>query len=187
MIPNILTVSRVILVPPALFYIDKGDFDIAVYLMIYIFISDFLDGIIARKFNMVSTLGSILDPIADKLVVLSFFSYLLIINKVNLLYFIIILFRDISQLMSVPVLLLWKKIQFKVNPKMIPKWGTALNFLILGIIGMTIPYPKVMDNEIYLYTINLLYVVSGIIEIYILATYIPRFIQIYSGTHDTFE
>lgn len=187
LIPNLLTFSRIILVIPSIYYLDRGDYNTSFLLIFFLFITDFLDGFIARKFGMSSYLGSILDPIADKIVVIALFSYLLLVNRVNLLYYLLMITRDISQLMSIPILLLWKKILFKVKPKLIPKWGTALNFLLLGYLGLTVPFPKLSTTEIYQYTLYFLYLISGLIEIYILSTYIPRFIQIYQGTHDTFE
>jgi cardiolipin synthase len=167
--------------------LDQGLFKNSLILIIIIINSDFLDGIIARKFNLTTNVGSILDPIADKIVVLSFFSYLLLVNKVNFLYYLIILIRDISQLLSVPILIMWKKINFKVKPKIIPKWGTAFNFLILLLICTTIFIKEIKMFIFYDYILNSLYIFSGLIEIYILSTYIPRFVDIYLGRHDTFE
>lgn len=187
LIPNLLTVSRIILVFPAIYYLDGGIYDIALYIILFVFLSDFLDGIIARKFGMTSYIGSILDPIADKIVVISLFTYLLFVNRVNLLYYLLIITRDISQLMSIPVLLLWKKIHFHVKPKLLPKWGTALNFTLLGLVGLTVPFPKLNSYVGYVYLLYFLYTISGLIEIYILSTYIPRFIEIYQGNHNTFE
>ena len=66
-IPNLLTVIRIILVPvfAVLFY--RGYFYWAVFVLFISGLTDFLDGKIARRFNQISDLGKILDPIADKL------------------------------------------------------------------------------------------------------------------------
>ena len=66
-IPNLLTVIRIILVPvfAVLFY--RGYFYWAVFVLFLSGLTDFLDGKIARRFNQISDLGKILDPIADKL------------------------------------------------------------------------------------------------------------------------
>lgn len=187
LLPNIITISRILLIIPSLYYLDKGKFLTSFFLISILFLTDFLDGYLARKFQMTSYLGSILDPIADKIVVISFFTYLFLINKVFLYYYIIILVRDISQLLSIPVLLLWKKIQFKVKPKLIPKWGTALNFVLLGILVLSLVIPDFERIESYLNILYGIYLLSFCIELYVLVTYIPRFIQIYNGNHDTFE
>jgi cardiolipin synthase len=187
LLPNILTFSRIFLVFPAIYYLDNEMYYTSFSFLIILFLTDYFDGFFARKLQMTSYIGSIMDPIADKIVVISIFTYLYFVNKVLLFYYILILIRDISQLLSIPILLLWKKIQFKVKPKVIPKWGTALNFIILALICTTFLFPNLNSNNNYIYLLYSIYAISGIIEIYIISTYIPRFIQIYLGTHDTFE
>lgn len=70
-IPNILSVVRVALIPIyAYLYLnatETKDYYVAAAIMAASMITDFFDGIIARKCNMISTLGKILDPVADKL------------------------------------------------------------------------------------------------------------------------
>ena len=170
-----------------IYYLDNELYYTSFSFLIILFLTDYFDGFFARKLQMTSYIGSIMDPIADKIVVISIFTYLYFVNKVLLFYYILILIRDISQLLSIPILLLWKKIQFKVKPKVIPKWGTALNFFILVLICITFLFPDLNSNNNYIYLLYSIYSISGIIEIYIISTYIPRFIQIYLGTHDTFE
>jgi cardiolipin synthase len=185
--PNILTLSRIFFIFPAIYYLDNGTYYVSFTFLVILFLTDYFDGFFARKLHMTSYIGSILDPIADKIVVISIFTYLYFVNKVLLFYYILILMRDISQLLSIPILLLWKKIQFKVKPKLLPKWGTALNFIILILICSTLIFPILNDDTYFIYLTYSVYAISGLIEIYIISTYIPRFIQIYLGTHDTFE
>ncbi|MCB1178176.1 MAG: CDP-alcohol phosphatidyltransferase family protein [Leptospiraceae bacterium] len=187
LIPNILTISRILLIAPSLYLLDIGKIYIASVIITILFLTDFFDGYLARKLEQTSFIGAILDPISDKIVVLSFFTYLFLLHKVHIIYFLLILIRDIAQLTSIPVLIFWKKIIFKVKPKLIPKWGTALNFILLGIISFQFFKPPISENFIYNLALNIVMIISGLIEIYILVTFIPRFYQIYKGTHDTFE
>lgn len=191
LIPNILTLLRILLIFPGILLIHSENRTGAVITVTVLFLTDFFDGYLARKLNQTSYIGSILDPVADKLVVLSFFTFFYFSGKVPLFYFLLILIRDIAQLMSVPVLLIWKKISFKVAPKLIPKIGTALNFVILGTAAFVFLFPDIQfstsSQSPEMILMILLYAVSSIIELYILFTYIPRFVQIYRGTHDTFE
>lgn len=66
-IPNLLSVLRIIMIPifAVLFYKDMIGW--AVFVLFLSGLSDFLDGKIARKFNQISALGKMLDPIADKM------------------------------------------------------------------------------------------------------------------------
>lgn len=66
-VPNLLSVLRIIMIPvfAVLFYKDMIAW--AVFVLFLSGLSDFLDGKIARKFNQISALGKLLDPIADKM------------------------------------------------------------------------------------------------------------------------
>lgn len=66
-IPNLLSVIRILLIPvfAVLFY--KQEYGWAILTLVLSGLSDFFDGKIARKFNQISALGKMLDPVADKL------------------------------------------------------------------------------------------------------------------------
>ena len=66
-IPNFMSIFRIVLLPFIIWTYWKESYDVAVALLIVSAITDALDGVIARKFNMVSDLGKMLDPLCDKL------------------------------------------------------------------------------------------------------------------------
>lgn len=67
-IPNLLSLFRLLLIPVIVWlYCVRQDYRWTIVALAVSGLSDILDGIIARKFNMVSDLGKILDPCADKL------------------------------------------------------------------------------------------------------------------------
>lgn len=66
-IPNILSVVRLILIIPIMITFFNKLYLLSLILIVVSGLTDVVDGIIARKFNMVSNLGKVLDPIADKL------------------------------------------------------------------------------------------------------------------------
>lgn len=73
-IANKLTLLRIVLIPIfiATFYINvKYQYFIATFVFIIAAVTDFLDGNLARKHNMVTNFGKLIDPIADKLLVCS--------------------------------------------------------------------------------------------------------------------
>lgn len=70
-IPNLITLSRIISTPLITYSLIHQDYTTSISLFSYAAISDFLDGFIARRYNMNTRLGSILDPLADKILVLS--------------------------------------------------------------------------------------------------------------------
>ena len=66
-VPNLLTLLRLLLIIPIVIAILQEQFLTALILTVLSGLTDVIDGIIARKFNQVSDLGKIIDPIADKL------------------------------------------------------------------------------------------------------------------------
>lgn len=65
-IPNFMSLFRLALVPFILWIHLRGEYGIAAALVLLSALTDIFDGIIARKFNMVSDLGKVLDPLCDK-------------------------------------------------------------------------------------------------------------------------
>lgn len=65
-IPNILSLFRLILIPVYIAIYLNGDYYLAAGILAVSCLTDLIDGKIARHFNMISTVGKILDPLADK-------------------------------------------------------------------------------------------------------------------------
>ena len=90
-LPNKLTILRTLMIPVFLFFLltdCAGDYSkwIAVVVFILASLTDFLDGHIARKYNLVTNFGKFMDPLADKMLVSSAFICLVAQNKICLLY-----------------------------------------------------------------------------------------------------
>lgn len=66
-IPNILSMLRLLLVPVFLVFVARGDDVAALVVLAASSITDYLDGVIARRFNQMTRLGQVLDPAADRL------------------------------------------------------------------------------------------------------------------------
>lgn len=93
-IPNIITAIRFCLVPvfPIVYYSSIANAHlIASIIFIFAMFLDVLDGFIARKFNMITKLGQVFDPIADKLMVMTVVSTLVTDNQISkwFLYFVL--------------------------------------------------------------------------------------------------
>ena len=65
-IPNLLSLLRILLIPVYMTIYLKGDHRVAALILVTSCLTDAVDGWIARRFHMISTLGKILDPVADK-------------------------------------------------------------------------------------------------------------------------
>lgn len=96
-LPNLLTISRIILTLPVLLLLTTGN-TFAHYLSAFVFavaaLTDFFDGRIARKRGMVTDLGKFLDQISDKILVTSVFLGFMALSKVSVWLLFVIVFRD---------------------------------------------------------------------------------------------
>ena len=84
-LPNKLTISRVVMIPVFIlfFYLNfTAHYFVALAVFAIASLTDMLDGMIARKYNLVTNLGKFLDPIADKVLVLSGFVVLLTVPEI---------------------------------------------------------------------------------------------------------
>lgn len=97
-ISNILSFSRLVLLIPLIFFLispNENYYLFSSIIIIFMWISDLLDGYFARKRKEVSELGKIIDPLADKITVISITIILLFQGIVPLWFFIVIVLRDL--------------------------------------------------------------------------------------------
>lgn len=99
-IPNILTYIRIILIIPFIYFFLKENYIAAVICIGTSGLTDCFDGMIARKFNQVTALGKILDPIADKFTLLAVVICMVIYVPVVLPVLIILLLKDVIMLLG---------------------------------------------------------------------------------------
>ena len=109
-LPNFITLLRLAALPFFLLAIAEGRFGIALALFVAAGVSDGIDGFLARRFDMRSALGAYLDPIADKLLLMSSYVFLAIpsypgLIKVPVWLVVLVLSRDVL-LMLVGLLLI---------------------------------------------------------------------------------
>ena len=65
-VPNILTMARFVLIPFIIYFILTNNYILAFLFLTISGITDILDGYIARKYNLISNFGKLIDPLADK-------------------------------------------------------------------------------------------------------------------------
>lgn len=98
-LPNVLTVARILLIPVfvVLFVTPTPDRSLAAAAVFVIAaLTDLLDGYLARRRGQVTKLGRLLDPIADKLLVLSALIVLVQVDRVSALVAILIIAREVA-------------------------------------------------------------------------------------------
>lgn len=95
-LPNKLTIGRIIAVPFFIVALMNGYYYVAAGLFILASFTDFLDGYIARKNNLVTNFGKIMDPLADKILVISALVCLVDLGQVAGWMVIVILAREFT-------------------------------------------------------------------------------------------
>ncbi|MAJ88176.1 MAG: hypothetical protein CL416_00970 [Acidimicrobiaceae bacterium] len=126
LLPNLITLSRFFLSIYLFFYYSPQDFDVSVLVVIIatIGLSDSIDGIVARRYNLVSELGIILDPLTDRIVFIILLFWLNVFIPNNLIY--AILLREFLVLVG-SLYVLIKGLKINVSNK--GKFATVLLFI----------------------------------------------------------
>jgi CDP-diacylglycerol--glycerol-3-phosphate 3-phosphatidyltransferase len=98
-LPNLLTMARIVMIPLCLWFLDRDtprDNFWAAIVFTAAALTDLLDGYLARKLNVVSVLGKLLDPLADKLIVMASLVWMVPMGRISAWVVIVLLGRDIS-------------------------------------------------------------------------------------------
>lgn len=151
-IPNLLTVVRLFLIVPIVLCILKGEFRLALLFVILSAITDVADGIIARKFNQVSDLGKIIDPIADKLTQCALIACL--IKRFRAMAFMIVSFLVREGVVGFLSMYTFKKTKRVTSSRWYGKVNTVIIYTVMGMLLLfpSIPLP-IANGAIWFSTI----------------------------------
>lgn len=172
-LPNILSISRILLLVPIIFFFEIGWFLFSTFVFIIAAITDFLDGYFARKNNQTSDLGALLDLLADKL----FVSILLIWITFNFNYIsvlissILIVSREVS-ISYLRLYFLAKSNEIKeIKSDKVGKYKTATQMIGLGLILAS----PLTSNFIFNFSLILIFF-SALVSWYSLIKYLNKWI-----------
>ena len=99
-IPNILTILRFIFIPFILNFIFAGNYILAFVFFTLSGITDVLDGCIARKFNLISNFGKLMDPLADKLTQISVLASLVKVEIIPFWILVIVILKELIMIIG---------------------------------------------------------------------------------------
>lgn len=146
-LPNIISLGRLLITPVIVWLMLTGSFMGAFWLFLAAAVSDAIDGVIAKRYGMVTLLGSYLDPIADKVMLVSVFLVLGSLGHLPLWIVLLVVSRD--ALIVGGALLLWMLAKsMRVKPLMISKINTVCQIVLaaaaIGRIGLGLPQDLVV-------------------------------------------
>ncbi|QMT58867.1 MULTISPECIES: CDP-alcohol phosphatidyltransferase family protein [unclassified Legionella] len=130
-IPNALTLLRLIIIAPFLFFLYRHEYVIAFYLFIFAGLSDGLDGFLARSFNWQSFFGSFVDPLADKLLIASSFISLALIGLLPWWLVVLVFLRDLTISLGVVAWYQFVRRKLDFQPTLLSKINTALQLILV--------------------------------------------------------
>ncbi len=128
-IPNILTLCRILLIPVIVISFFRDKIYLTALLILLSGLTDVVDGFIARKFNMITPLGKVIDPIADKLTLFSLLTCVCLKNIMVLSLLIIFVIKEL--LMGVEGVFIIKQTGAPYSAKWYGKITTFLMYLSL--------------------------------------------------------
>ena len=132
-IPNLITLARIILVPVVVWAIASGQLRLAFLLFMAAAISDAIDGFLAKRFGMKTELGAYLDPLADKVLIVSIYVTLGITGVIPLWIVILVVSRDFMIVGA--IILSWvvdRPVQIK--PLVVSKINTGVQIVYPGLV-----------------------------------------------------
>ena len=132
-LPNLISLARLLLVPVTIWLIISGRYGAAFWVLVAAGISDALDGYIAKRFDRRTRIGALLDPAADKAMLVSVYVTLGMAHQLPTWLVILVVFRDVlivggfllTQAVSAPK---------QYDPLYISKINTGMQITLVGFV-----------------------------------------------------
>jgi cardiolipin synthase len=162
-VPNQITLLRLGFLPFFLILISYEHYRWALLVQVLAGLSDGIDGLLARSLNQRSSLGAVLDPIADKLLLSSSFLILAFKQKLAWWLTILVLSRDVLLLVVAAVIILIAGYR-PFPPSVLGKFTTAFQIILVFAVVLAAAYPDAylaILNRFLIYIVAALTVISG--------------------------
>lgn len=181
-VPNLLSVIRIALVPVFAVLYMNGRQGVALAVLFLSGLTDFLDGKIARRFNQVSALGKVLDPVADKItqITIAVMLFILFRNAENATIkafgwvFLVFLIKEAVMVIGGGIMLL-----MNIRPGAAEMPGKVATFAFYMIMILIIGFYPEVGAFTSLFTlpelvVGILVVISAILTLIAFASYMPE-------------
>jgi cardiolipin synthase (CMP-forming) len=176
-IPNFLSLLRIILVPVFVIFLIQSEYDKALVTFMAAGLTDALDGALARLLRCQTTLGAYLDPIADKLLLVTSFVSLAIFGLIPGWLAVIVISRDAIILLGIAILTLMS-VTYEIKPAIVSKVTTALQ---VATIFLALLYKTFIHNFSYYWIVGFCWI-TALFTIMSGLVYIIRGVQILNNS-----
>lgn len=175
-LPNFITLGRVIAVPVVFWLLLIGESKAAFLVFVAAGISDAVDGFLAKRFNLQTELGAYLDPLADKLLIVSIYIALGVRQEIPLWLVVAVVTRDILILSA--VMLSWGlNHPVRIRPLIVSKLNTLSQLLLASFVLADIGFNLGFEQ-----TRVVLVWITGILTSLSLAAYLKAWLLHMTGT-----
>ena len=144
-VPNALTVLRFLLIPVIIVSAVKGDYILAIIFLTLSGITDILDGAIARKYNLISDFGKLMDPLADKATQISLLTTLFIKGAISIWILVVVVLKEFCMVSGASFL--YGK-ELVVSSKWYGKLATVLFYVAMVISLLLQQFGNIQNNII---------------------------------------
>ena len=152
-LPNIISLGRLLAVPVAVWLILDGRLGIAFWVFVAAGVSDAVDGFLAKRFNMQTELGKVLDPLADKALLVSVYISLGHMDYIPVWLVILVVFRDFVIVGGI-ILAHTLSLTMRMKPFIVSKINTVAQILLAAIVlasaGAVLDLQAVVMPMVYL-------------------------------------
>ena len=159
-VPNILTIARFFFIPFIVQALIEEEYVLAIILYSLSSLTDVIDGLIARKFNAISDIGKVLDPLADKSTQISVFLTLGLKGMVDIWIIAILLIKDLLMIIGGTFLYF---IEYVVSSKWYGKATTVLIYVTV-ISSLLIKQFNWYRFDKYLYYVILVFAIYSFVK-----------------------
>lgn len=148
-IPNAITVLRLVLVLPIAFAILDGNYTLGLILFTISGLSDGFDGFLARRYGWESAFGKLIDPLADKLMMIVTTVTLGILDHFPILLMVLIIVKDLATLGGVFAYTTLAGFP-KIQPTWLGKFTTAAQIILLVSVLLNLAFPEMLPESFFL-------------------------------------
>ena len=166
-LPNFISLLRILLVPPVVYFLLQQNYMPALILFVIAGVSDGVDGWLAKRFNWQSALGEILDPLADKLLLVWTYVCFSWLELLPQWLVVSVILRDVI-IIAGGVLYRVNFGEVKIKPSYLSKFNTLMQILLIAVMLLSLTWLSINEIviTIMIWTVLFTTISSGLMYVF---------------------